>query len=33
VLKEGFDEVDDDGGSCDLLLGFSSGAFLGETGD
>lgn len=23
----------DDGGSCDLLLGFNSGAFLGEVGD
>lgn len=23
----------DDGGSCDLLLGFSSGGFLGEVGD
>lgn len=25
--------LDDDGGSCDLLLGFSSGTFLGEVGD
>jgi hypothetical protein len=25
--------LDDDGGSCDLLFGFSSGAFLGEVGE
>jgi hypothetical protein len=25
--------LDDDGGSCDLLLGFNSGAFLGEFGE
>ena len=25
--------LDDEGGSCDLVLGFNSGAFLGEVGE